>query len=247
MALSRNHQTLDPDKISETIEILSRRIHDRFPDSGLYQLCLRLHEISRAAKQNSTRNSKPILWLRVGIALLILLIIGGVVVAFRSFGELEMEFGFNELIQTLEAGINDIVFIGIAIFFLTTVENRIKRNRALSSLHELRSIAHIIDMHQLTKDPDQLLMKNANTASSPQRTMDVFLMNRYLDYCTELLSLTGKVGALYVQHFNDEVALASVNEIESLTTGLSQKIWQKIMILDIIKTRNEAKDENAGI
>ena len=31
--------------------------------------------------------------------------------------------------------------------------------------------------------------------------------------------------------FDDAVALAAVNEIENLTTGLSRKIWQKIMIL----------------
>jgi hypothetical protein len=43
-----------------------------------------------------------------------------------------------------------------------------------------------------------------------------------------------------VQEFNDEVALASVNEIESLTTGLSQKIWQKIMILDTIIQQKES-------
>ena len=46
-----------------------------------------------------------------------------------------------------------------------------------------------------------------------------------------MLSLTGKVAALYVQHFDDPVALAAVNEVESLTTGLSRKIWQKLMIL----------------
>ncbi len=46
-----------------------------------------------------------------------------------------------------------------------------------------------------------------------------------------MLSLTGKLAALYVQNFDDSVALASVNEVESLTTGLSPKIRQKIMIL----------------
>ena len=39
------------------------------------------------------------------------------------------------------------------------------------------------------------------------------------------------MAALYVQNFDDGVALAAVNEVESLTTGLSNKIWQKIMIL----------------
>ena len=54
---------------------------------------------------------------------------------------------------------------------------------------------------------------------------------RYLDYCSEMLSLTGKVAALYVQNFEDGVALQAVNEIEDLTTGLSRKIWQKLTIV----------------
>lgn len=46
-----------------------------------------------------------------------------------------------------------------------------------------------------------------------------------------MLSLTGKVAALYAQNFRDTVVLSAVNELESLTTGLCRKIWQKIMIL----------------
>ena len=42
----------------------------------------------------------------------------------------------------------------------------------------------------------------------------------------------GKVAALYVQDFPDAQATAAVDDIEDLTTGLSQKIWQKIMILE---------------
>lgn len=61
--------------------------------------------------------------------------------------------------------------------------------------------------------------------------MSDFELSRYLDYCSELLSLTGKVAALYVQDFQDPVVLAAVNEIEELTTGLSRKIWQKLMVL----------------
>jgi hypothetical protein len=62
--------------------------------------------------------------------------------------------------------------------------------------------------------------------------MTRFELGRYLDYCTELLSLISKIAALYVQRFDDEVTLGAVNEVESLTSGLSKKIWQKIMILD---------------
>ena len=56
-------------------------------------------------------------------------------------------------------------------------------------------------------------------------------LGRYLDYCSEMLSLTGKVAALYVQDFEDDVAVQAVNEIEDLTTGLARKIWQKLTIV----------------
>jgi hypothetical protein len=60
-----------------------------------------------------------------------------------------------------------------------------------------------------------------------------FHLGRYLDYCSELLSLIGKLAATYAQHFPDEVVLDTVNEIETLTAGMSQKIWQKLMILNL--------------
>ena len=46
-----------------------------------------------------------------------------------------------------------------------------------------------------------------------------------------MLSLTSKLAALYVEDFDDDVALRGANDVETLTTGLSRKIWQKIMIL----------------
>jgi len=122
--------------------------------------------------------------------------------------------------------------LGAAIYFLFSLEKRIKRQRALAAIHELRSIAHIIDMHQLTKDPERMFRKWENTPTSPQIQMSPLQLNRYLDYCTEMLSLTGKIAALYVQRFDDATSLAAVSEIEELTTSLSRKIWQKIMILE---------------
>jgi hypothetical protein len=84
-------------------------------------------------------------------------------------------------------------------------------------------------MHQLTKDPDRLVaLEVSDTESSPARAMTAGELGRYLDYCTELLSLTGKLAALFVQRFDDAVVLQAVNEIEDLTNGLSRKVWQKI-------------------
>ena len=134
--------------------------------------------------------------------------------------------------------------IGAAILFLVALEARIKRKRCLAAIHELRSIAHIIDMHQLTKDPDRLVLPGPDTKSSPHRTMTAFELTRYLDYCIEMLSLAGKIAALYIQHFEDSEAVAAVNDLEDLTSGLSRKIWQKIMVLPTA-ARDLAKPEGA--
>jgi len=56
-------------------------------------------------------------------------------------------------------------------------------------------------MHQLTKDPDRAAGRGQSTDSSPARVMSTFELGRYLDYCSELLSLISKIGALYVQDF----------------------------------------------
>jgi len=62
--------------------------------------------------------------------------------------------------------------------------------------------------------------------------MTRFELARYLDYCSEMLSLTSKLAVLYVQRLDDPAVLAAVNDVQALTGGLANKIWQKIVILD---------------
>jgi hypothetical protein len=134
-------------------------------------------------------------------------------------------------VQAIEAGVNNAVFMGIGIFFLAGLEARLKRTRILSALHELRALAHIVDLHQLTKDPERVLLDFPSTPSSPEPDLDAFALGRYLDYCSEMLSLVGKIAALYAQHTTDPATLVAVDQIEDLTSGLTRKVWQKIMLL----------------
>jgi len=69
--------------------------------------------------------------------------------------------------------------------------------------------------------------------------MTPFELSRYLDYCSELLSLTGIIAALYAQNSEDSVLVDAVSDIEQLTNGISRKIWQKLMILDLLKTEDQ--------
>jgi hypothetical protein len=70
------------------------------------------------------------------------------------------------------------------------------------------------------------------TAASPARAMSPFELTRYLEYCAEMLALTGKIAALYSENLRDPVVINTVNDIESLCANLGRKIWQKITIID---------------
>ncbi|MEK6222152.1 MAG: hypothetical protein N2D54_07875, partial [Chloroflexota bacterium] len=75
----------------------------------------------------------------------------------RNFLPAEQAFSLVDSVTLIDAGINDLVFLGIFTVFLISMGSRIQRNRALKAIRELRAIAHIIDMHQLTKDPEWVL------------------------------------------------------------------------------------------
>ena len=227
------YRSLDSEKIVDTIRTLYQRIDERFPDSGLGKVCRELLTIAGESQERSAWIAKPHRALRVITWLVLIIMAGGMVVVLASAAWPRGGFELVGLVQGLEAGLNITILFGAAALFLITVEVRIKRKRALKAIHELRALAHVIDMHQLTKDPERLRARG-DTASSPKRTLRAPELIRYLDYCSEMLSLIGKLAALYVQKFDDPVALAAVNEVEELTTGLSRKIWQKIMILNVI-------------
>ncbi|MCM2256068.1 MAG: hypothetical protein NDJ94_10390 [Vicinamibacteria bacterium] len=226
-----SYHTLDPEQIAATIDLLRRRVEHRFPASGLAGVARELDRIAEKARERSTWIARPILLLRLAVAALLALIVAGLLITLASLPLPREHVHVVEFVQVLESGINDVVLIGAACFFLLTVETRVKRGRALEAIREMRSIAHVIDMHQLTKDPEWLLGRGRESGLLPPRTMTRFELGRYLDYCSEMLSLVGKVAALYVQRFDDDVALAAVNEVEQLTNGLSRTIWQKLMIL----------------
>jgi hypothetical protein len=87
-------------------------------------------------------------------------------------------------------------------------------------------------MHQLTKDPVRLDPAFLPSEHSPRPDLDPVSLSRYLDYCSELLAITGKLAALYAQAVPDEGVAAAVNDIELLGSSLSRKIWQKIGLID---------------
>ncbi len=141
------------------------------------------------------------------------------------------------LTQGLDSVVNLLLLAFGAIWFVLTLEERLKRRRVRARLYELRAFAHVVDMHQLTKDPTVILSASEPTTSSPQRRMSKFELSRYLDYCAEMLALIAKLAALYAGRSRDGQVIAAVGEVEELTSDLGRKIWQKIMILSELDER----------
>lgn len=176
---------------------------------------------------------RPVWWLRALSVAAVLLVLAAGGWAIRRVPGLAQTGvgGLAELLQGLDAATNLLVVLALTLVFLSTLEGRLKRRGALRLLHRLRSMAHVVDMHQLTKDPEHVTGQMQPTTSSPERTLSRAELTRYLGYCSEMLALISKLAALHAERLQDSVVLETVNDVEALTNGLSAKIWQKLMIL----------------
>lgn len=227
------YNELQLDNIVQTLRKLQQRISERFPNSGLSQVAGELVRVAEETGPILERKRRPHRMLQLAVAFAVILLIAipvGLIISLRG-PALEVG-GIVGLLQVVESAIQDMIFLSLAVYFLVTMESRLDRRVSIRELQRLRNIVHIVDMHQLTKDPDHLIAPNATTRSSPERKFTHFEMSRYLDYCTELLSLSSKIAAVHVQSVNDPVVLSGVNDIEILASNLSNKIWQKIVVIN---------------
>ena len=232
MSATESTLHVNSEKLANTIHMLCLRVGERFPGSGLLRVCNDLYAISLNAEEDVLAIKKPNYYLRAGVTLFIVVV---VVTLLYTLSKIAVEINslpLAELIQASDSLAQDVILIGAAVLFLISIETRVKRHRVIGAINRLRNIAHVIDMHQLTKDPSAVLRDGPATVHSPKREMSQFELNRYLDYCSEMVSLVSKVGFLYIQEFNDPQAVNAVNDLETLTNGLSVKMWQKIMLLE---------------
>ena len=226
--------------IVKTVERLRARIAERFPDSGLSNIAADLAETARATAARVEELSSPNYGLRAIAALAIAVgLIAQVYFAeIIDWANVLRRADPVGLTQGLDAIVNLLILAFGAIWFVLTLEARLKRRRVQARLYELRSFAHVIDMHQLTKDPTVVLSGSEPTPSSPERRMNEFELSRYLDYCAEMLALIAKLAALYAARIRDRDVMVAVTEVEELTSDLGRKIWQKIMILSDLDERH---------
>ena len=226
---------LDSAYVEQTVGRLEARIRARFPDRRLGDAARALRtavpQIHDDFEASKTRRRR-VRWATRSVSVVVVLAaVATIVLALRDPVTRGTDSSV-EWLAILETTVNDLVFAGIAVFFLWAVPERFERRTLLDLLHRLRSLAHVVDMHQLDKDPEQTRLDYHPTAESPtRRIMDAEELHHYLDYCSELVSLIAKTAALCAERTSDPVVLGTVSEIETLTAQMSQKIWQKISLL----------------
>ena len=234
-ATTPSYDRLDADKVALTLERLRDRIRESFPDRHLADVADEVRTVVDRVDEESDARAPWLVAARVAsrtaIGLLVVLIVVAVVSAVRAglaqVGEVEP----FDWLQIVESGVNDVVFAGVAIYFLRSLPDRAARRRNLASLHRLRSLAHIVDMHQTSKPSEVLLARPGASPPPGDDAMNPDELRLYYGFCSELLSLTSKAAALCAEASTDPVVLDTVSEIENLTTGMSRKIWQKISLL----------------
>ena len=166
------YRKLDPDEIIATLERLEQRIAERFPGGGLGAVCRDLIAVARETSSRVASIGKPNLWLRLALALFVTLGVAAGVLLVWFVRQLKPGDELFSAMQGIDAAVNLVIVLGGATLFAVTAETRIKRRLALGALHDFRSIVHVIDMHQLTKDPG--VTGGASTSSSPQRALSPF-------------------------------------------------------------------------
>ena len=211
---------------------LQSRISSRFPDRSLWEVCgevvALVDEVNAGSGISRRRVRLARLLSRVGMVAVVLFLGGAVALAAAELASSPDAVGPVDLLPLIETIINDLVFGGIAVFFLFTVPERMERARVLRILHRLRSLAHVIDMHQLTKVPERLERSSPEDGGLGMTRAE---LTRYLDNCTEMLSLVGKSAALFAEDTTDGDVLDAVEGIETLTSDMARKVWQKIAII----------------
>ncbi|MGC6464074.1 MAG: hypothetical protein ACON38_12085 [Akkermansiaceae bacterium] len=224
-----HYRTIDPDKLILTVSKMADRVDEVFPSSGLASVANEVAAVAEGTVARVEEIQKPRILLRLMVGLLVAAAVAGPFMfsVLLTFSEKVNNLG--DFLEATDAGLHLLLILTGGIIFLVGLESRLKRNKALEALAEFRSLAHLVDLHQINKDPglDQMEPPDPDCRTVKNDAA----LAEYLDFSGDLLSIIGKLAAFYAQNLSDRVVLDAVNEIETLSSSLSNKLWLKILVL----------------
>jgi len=142
----------------------------------------------------------------------------------------------HDILAKLDAFCNLILVFTAVFYTLYSLDKAYSKKQISKLLIGLSDFIHLIDMHQINKDPNHLKDDYVNAKHSPVKTLNKFELQRYLDYTSESIALGSKMAYQVLECFpNDQKIMSRVNELHILCDGITTNIWQKIIILDSIE------------
>lgn len=93
-----------------------------------------LLSVTRQIHKRSEWVARPVWGLPIGATLIIAAVVAGTIATPLVLRPPDQALDLLEFVQILESAINDVILIGAALFFLVSLETRIKRGRALAAL-----------------------------------------------------------------------------------------------------------------
>jgi len=214
------HQ-LDPAKIIEAAENLARRVNDRFPESHLASLAVKLAEIARVTNERARQAARPIYSIRLACLAAVCVCLLGLFNLTRHVHP-RWEFStIGELFEAADAGFNLVVVVTGAIWFLITFETRVKRKKALAFIGELCEFIHVIDLTQLYFTPE--IYKADTEASQAPSRFDY----TYLLFCTQMLAVIRNLALIYTRDVSSDSIWRAAIDVEMLAVAVEAKLFSK--------------------
>ena len=217
---------LDPAKIIQTAEHLARRVSSRFPESSLAGLAADLVEIARETDERASlaRNPNHLIrslgWLAGVIALLGLWYLFSHIKTHLINANLEFE-SITDLFEAADAGFNILIALAGALWFLVTIEVRVKRKQALEHIGELLEFVQLIDVTQLYYTPE--LYKSNLPPDTPKARFD----HTYLLFCNEMLAVIGNLAPLYTRGNMDDAVWRATSDVVMLANAIEGRLFAK--------------------
>jgi len=200
---------LDADAVARTIDLLCRRVEERFPDSGS-RASAGSSQGSRAdaGEGGGDRRPSPLCVAVVLLIVLIATLLAGTLASLKKPREpVERSSSSSPGVRDQRRRAD-----GSGHLLPGHVETRIKRRRALAALRELQRWPTSSNMHQLTKIRNGSWPRPGIRGPAPRLMR--FELSRYLDYCSEMLSITAR-SPPSTSELRRCRRLAAVNEIEN--------------------------------
>jgi hypothetical protein len=212
-----SRRRLDADKIVETANNLADDINQRLPGTQLAILARELAAFALATEERGRKARRPFLAIRalsgvaIGLVLLALWFLGRHIHAKWEFSTI------NNVFDAINTGFNLLLLLAGALWFLLTLEARLKRKEALKFIEELREFAHVIDATQLYYTRE--LYGSRTHAESSKSAID----EKYLLYCTQMLGVISNLAPLYTRGATGDSILRAASEVQMLALAIITK------------------------